>query len=326
VSDVRIHPTLVMVAVLALLGGGCAERAGHDETHAPREHPAHADHAEHADDADHADEDARTTFSVADLAAHGVAVATAGRGTVDVAVELPGEIRPNGDRLAHIAPRFAGIVRDVRKRAGDAVRAGEVLAVVETENLARFELTASFDGTVIDRHITPGEAVSPDRPAFIVADLSAVWVDISVYQKALPRVRVGELVRIRASHGEAEAEGSVSYVTPIVDQVTRTATARVVLPNPDGSWRPGLFVMATVFDPAEVNVAVPREALQRHDGHPVVFVVEDDRFVPRRVAVGRIGRARVEIAGGLAPGERYAASGSFLVKAELEKGEAEHDH
>jgi cobalt-zinc-cadmium efflux system membrane fusion protein len=255
-----------------------------------------------------------------------VTVATAGPGTVDLGVELPGEVRPDADRIAHIAPRFAGLVREVRVSVGDRVRAGQVLAVVESEHLAPFEVRAAFDGTVIDKHIAPGEAVGREDVAFIVADLSAVWVIVDVYQDALPLVRAGRSVRIVASHGGLEAEGTVAFVSPIVDQATRTAQARVVLPNADGAWRPGLFVTATVYDPIDAGIVIPRRAVQTLDGASVVFVVDGDHFAPRPVLLGRVGRSRLEVVQGLTAGQRVADGQSFLVKAELGKGEAGHDH
>jgi cobalt-zinc-cadmium efflux system membrane fusion protein len=255
-----------------------------------------------------------------------VRVATAGPGEVDASLMLPGEVRPNGDRLAHLAPRFAGIAKDVRKQVGDAVRTGEVLAVIESDSLSAYELRAPFDGTVLDRHVVPGESVSRDRAAFIIADLRTVWVDVAVYQRALPRVWPGRAVHITAAHGSLEADATVAFVAPVVDQATRTASARVVLPNPEGSWRPGLFVSAMVSDPIQAAVAVPRAAVQRVDGVPVVFVADDEHFAPRAVVLGRVGRTRAEVVSGLAAGERFAVDGAFLVKAELEKGEAGHGH
>jgi cobalt-zinc-cadmium efflux system membrane fusion protein len=112
----------------------------------------------------------------------------------------------------------------------------------------------------------------------------------------------------------------------VVDQTTRTATARVVLPNPNGVWRPGLFVTATILEPVDAAVVVPRRALHRLDGDTVVFAVEDERFVPRRVTVGATGRALVAIVDGLEAGERFADEGSFLVKADLAKSAAGHHH
>jgi cobalt-zinc-cadmium efflux system membrane fusion protein len=265
-------------------------------------------------------------FVVADFERSGVRLATVGPGEIDLGVELPGEVRPNADRIAHVAARFPGIVREVRKQVGDTVRADDVLAVVESEHLASFDVRAAFDGTVIDKHIAPGEAVDRDEPAFIIADLSTVWVTISVYQSALADVRIGQPVVIQASHGNLEATGRVAYISPVVDQATRTASARVVLPNPDGAWRPGVFVTATIFDPVAAAVVVPRRAVQTLNRRSVVFVVDGDRFAARDVVLGRSGRTKVEIVSGIVPGDRIADERSFLVKAELAKGAAEHHH
>jgi cobalt-zinc-cadmium efflux system membrane fusion protein len=287
---------------------------------APGDHAAtHAGHEE-------AEGEDAATFRVADFERRGVRVATAAPGAVDLGIELPGEIRANADRIAHLAPRFPGLVREVRKRIGDPVRAGEVLALVESETLAPFELKAAFDGVVIDRHVVPGETVGRDTPAFIVADLSTVWVDVHVYQSALADLRVDQPVRIVGPTGTGEAEGRVAYIAPVVEQATRTATARVVLPNPNGLWRPGLFVSVTVLTPVPAPVVVATEAVHRFRDGEAIFVVAGDTFEPRTVTIGRTGRSKVAIVDGLAPGERYAEEGSFLVKAELAKSAAGHEH
>lgn len=303
----------------------CADHGDGEEKHGHARDAHEPGHAEHGHD-DHEGHDEATPFTVGDFERRGVRMATAGAGTVDIGVDLPGEVEANGDRLAHLAPRFAGLVREVRKRVGDSVRAGEVLAVIESETLASFELKAAFDGVVIDRHVVPGEAVSRDTPAFIVADLSTVWIDVHVYQSALNDLRPGQPVRIVGPGGAPSAEGQVSYVAPVVEQATRTASARVVLPNPDGAWRPGLFVNVTVFTPVDAPVVVASEAVHRLEDRTVVFVVEGERLEPRPVTIGRSGRTTVAITAGVAAGDRYAEAGSFLVKAELAKGEAGHDH
>jgi cobalt-zinc-cadmium efflux system membrane fusion protein len=251
----------------------------------------------------------------------------AGPGTIDMFVELPGEVRPNGDRLAHIVPRFPGIVREVRKTIGDSVRAGDVLAVIESsESLAPYPLTTAIDGTIIEKHLTRGEAIDREKGAFLVADLRNVWVDLSVYQKDLSHVGVGQRVRISAGEGMREAEGTIDYVTPTVDPPTRTTTARVVLSNPDGKWRPGMFVTARVLEPAAAPLVIPIAAVQTHEGRPAVFVDAGDGVVPKPLSLGRRGETQVEVLAGLAPGERFVATNSFLIKAELGKGAAEHGH
>lgn len=261
------------------------------------------------------------------LAAAGIEIAAAEPGAIDSGIELLGEVHPNGDRLAHIVPRFPGIVREVRKNAGDVVKSGDVLAVIESsDSLAPYSLKTLIDGIVLAKHLTLGEAVDREKQAFVVADLSTVWVDLSVYQKDLAYIAMGRRVRIHAVNEGPDAEGEVSYVTPAVDQVTRTATARVVLDNPDRKFLPGMFVTAHTLDAVEATIAVPRDAIQSIEGRTCVLVETPDGFAPRRVTLGREGETRIEVVSGLAPGERIAVTNTFLLKAELAKGEAEHEH
>jgi len=254
----------------------------------------------------------------------GIEIGVAGSGVVTRTVVLPAEIRPNEDRLAHIAPRFPGIAQEVRKRVGDAVKAGETLAIIESsESLAPYSLKTQIGGIVIERHITRGEPVSQERGhSFTVADLSTVWVNISVYQNHLSMVKLGQSVIISAGHGLASTTGKISYVSPIVDEETRTATARIVLPNPDGRWRPGLFVTALVeLDRVQVPIAIPHTALEQVEGSTVVFVRGEDGFTPRPVTLGLRGSDLIEVTKGLTPGERYVKLGGFTLKSELAREE-----
>lgn len=306
----------ILTAALAAAGLGLAGVAAAITGHAD---PHHQD--------DHGDEAAVVRIDPSLFDAYGITVATAAPGPVDTGLEMLGEVRANGDRVAHLVPRFPGIVRDVTKTVGDRVVAGDVLAVIESnQSLAPYELRTLTPGVIIARHITRGEAVDRDRDAFVIADLSTVWIDLSVYQRDMGRVAVGQRVHVRGGRDMPEAEGTIAYLTPTVDQPTRTLTARVVLPNPDGRWRPGLFVTARVLDPTPAAVVVPRTAIQRLDGRTVVFVAREDGWQPREVGLGRTGTRVAEIVDGLRPGERYVATGSFVMKAELGKGEAGHEH
>lgn len=259
----------------------------------------------------------------------GIEMATARAGIVTRTVTLPAEVRPNEDRLAHIAPRYSGIAREVKKSVGDAVKAGDTLAIVESsESLAPYALKTEIDGIVVERHITRGEPVSQERGrVFTVADLREVWVNISVYQKYLAAVKLGQTVTVSAGHGLTDATGEISYVSPVVDEETRTATARIVLPNLDGAWRPGLFVTAhIVLEQLDVPVAVPRTALEQVEGATVVFVRDDGVFKARTVTLGLQGRDLVEVIDGLVPGETYVTKGGFTLKSELARGELGGGH
>ncbi|MGH6636768.1 MAG: efflux RND transporter periplasmic adaptor subunit [Gammaproteobacteria bacterium] len=336
-----------------------------------------------------------------------IEVKTAGPAPIRTLLTLPGQIAINQYRLSHVVPRVAGVVRTVHKKLNDAVKQGEVIAVlasreladlkgqystsikilelaratfarekrlweeqisaeqdyltarkelaeaeigVETaaqrllalglsqadlrtisrrrgQDLAQYVLRAPFDGVVIERHMTLGEAVKDDDTVFIIADLSSVWGEITVYAKDLDVVRLGQRVTVKSSALGLTASGTVSYLGPIVGEQTRSAQARVDIPNPDGRWRPGLFVTVEVVqEEVTVPVAVAAEAIQTYRDEPVVFGQYGDVFEIRPLEVGRSDRQRVEVIKGLSAGERYAARGSFVLKAELGKAGATHDH
>lgn len=341
--------TLLLSLCLLIPSASHAESEEHDHAAEKEEHDHAAEEDEHGQAAgkdehdhgaakekdDHAggdkhedrDDEGVVRFKAEQLAAIGVTLAVAGPAKIDHGIELLGEVRPNADMLAHIVPRFPGIVRQVRKSVGDDVRAGEVLATIESnESLAPYELKTQLDGTIIERDITRGESIDREKQAFVIADLSSVWIDLAVYQKDLDRVRVGQGVRISTGPGLREDEGTISYIAPIVDEPTRTAVARVHLPNPERTWRPGLFVTARVLDPTPAAIVVQRAALQTIGGRPSVFVETEEGFTAHPVTLGRTGETLVEVITGIEAGDRYAAANSFLLKAELGKGEAEHEH
>jgi membrane fusion protein, heavy metal efflux system len=156
--------------------------------------------------------------------------------------------------------------------------------------------------------------------------LSTVWVDLNLPTKDLALVRKGQRVVI-AANTAMQAEGTVSYISPVVSDETRTVVTRVVLPNPDGRWRPGLFVTATITaSETPVAVLIPKTAIQTIEGKPTVFVQTPEGFTPHPVTLGRANETYVEITAGLQPGERYAATETFVLKADLGKGTSSHSH
>jgi len=270
----------------------------------------------------------RVELDAAQTEAAGIEIAEAGPAEIREHVALNGRIAPNEDALAHVLPRFPGVVRSAHKRLGDPVAAGELLAVIESnESLHPYELRARLAGTVVAKEISPGEFVASDRELFVIADLSAVWVDLDVYRPDFGRLQAGQRVRVDAGDGTPPVETTISYLSPIGAPSTQTLLARAVLPNPDRTWRPGLFVTAEVETAARrAEVAVALDAIQRLRDRDVVFVADGGVFEAQPVALGRSDGERVEVLEGLGPGQRYVAQGSFLVKAELGKAGASHDH
>jgi cobalt-zinc-cadmium efflux system membrane fusion protein len=191
----------------------------------------------------------------------------------------------------------------------------------------KYLLVAPLEGTVIKKHITRGEVLKEDTETFVIADLTTVWVNVRVYQKDMPHVRKGQTVTVSASHEIPDAQGAIWYVEPLVDEKTRTGLARILLANPKGEWRPGLFITARIaVQSIDVPLLVSKTALQTIDEKTCVFVRTNEGFVPRPVTVGRSDGQKVEITHGLRPGESYAAQGAFAVKAQLSKGTLAEGH
>ena len=197
----------------------------------------------------------------------------------------------------------------------------EKLSFEDDKRFTRYEIRAPFAGTIIYKHITQGEVLKEDSEAFIVADLRSVWVLLTAYQKDLPFLRIGQAVHIQGSQGGPSTTGTLDYISPIINETLRTATVRIVLPNPDGRWRPGSFVTATIdVEGIDVPLLVPRSAIQMLEDHPVVFVETDEGFAPQPVQVGRANPTHAEIVAGLEPGQPFVSRGAFVLKAQLEKG------
>lgn len=290
-------------------------------------HDAEADHGDHEGDGLEKYEDiVRLTQAV--MNEFGIELSTAGPGRLRLEITVPGEIVVNYDKLAHIAPRFPGVVVQVNKHLGDRVKTGDVLAIIESnEGLVPYEVKSLLNGTVIEKHITIGEVRSDDEPAFVIADLDTVWVNLSIYQMHLPYVRVGQKVTVSSGQEFADARGVISYLSPIVDEHTRTATARVVLPNHDGNWRPGLFVEGRIVANEElVSVHVPKSSLQKFEGNDVIFISLPEGLVPVPVRIGRVNHSSAEILSGLKAGQEYVSRGGFTLKAELEKSSLSGGH
>jgi cobalt-zinc-cadmium efflux system membrane fusion protein len=210
--------------------------------------------------------------------------------------------------------------------AADRLRAIGAGVSTQSRDLARFELRAPLDGLITEKHLTAGEAVKEDANLFQIADLSSVWAEISLYPKNLNQIRLGQKVTVKAAELNMETSANVSYIGALVGEQTRTAKARVTLANGDGRWRPGLFVTIEVAEgEVKVPLAVKASALQTHENRQVVFVREGNAFEARPVQVGRRDGDWAEVTSGLKPGERYAATNSFIVKAELGKASAAHE-
>lgn len=348
-------------------------------------------------------------LDAAQIEAAGVKTNRAGPGVLAKRLNVPGAIVPASDRMARVGTNVVGIVAEMRKRLGDEVAQGEVIAVLnsrevadaksevlaatvnrelqqqlfdreqqlfkkgvsaeqqflrartvftETElrsevarhklsalgvpeaeiaalnrrssDLQRYELRAPIAGRVVERLAEVGGAVGMEgqpKELYALADLSRVWVDLAVSPRDLAQVREGQAVRISSGGSDAKADGLIVFVSPTLNAETRSARVIAEIPNAAGEWRSGAFVTAgVVLDEQPAAVVVPRAAIQTIEKEQVVFVRDADGFEKRIVAVGRSDGQSVEILSGLQPGDEIVTENAFILKAELGKAEASHDH
>ena len=253
----------------------------------------------------------------------GISVQVAGPATVKEILPLYGTIAPNGERMRDVAARYPGTIRSVAKKIGDPVKQGETLAVIESnESLQAYTLTAPLAGVVTARNANPGEQ-SGDKVLFSVADLSNVWVELSLYPRDAAKVRSGQAVHVRTADSTTSGDGTIIYVAPVGTSASQTRNARVLLDNKSDQWAPGLYVTAEVtLSERNAPLVIASAAVQNLEGKPHIFVKTDSGFVARELSLGGRDREHVEVLGGLKAGESYAGSNSYVLKAELLKSQA----
>lgn len=270
----------------------------------------------------------QTVIAAAAAAKAGVKVEQAAPAELDDTVEVYGRVALDLDGVRRATARFAGVVVEARKSLGDKVAAGEVVARVEnSQTLVTTEVKAPGAGVVIARSAAAGEAVAEGAVLYTIAGLDKVWVELEIPRKDLARVKAGQAVVLHADDGTEAVKGVVASVSPLVSAETQTAIARVVVPNPDGRWRPGGFVKGAVtLSSSRAPVTVKVSALQTLFSFTVVFSQHGDLYQARPLELGRRSGDRVEVLKGLAAGETYVSEGSFLIKADIGKSAASHDH
>lgn len=196
--------------------------------------------------------------------------------------------------------------------------------------LQRYEIRSPGIGRVVERMVDLGTPVGGEGQAkelFSIIDLRTVWVELAVSPADLGQIREGNAVAVTMAGSDLRAEGKIVFISPIFSAETRSARVFAAIANENLAWRPGSFVSADVVtDKIDVEIRVPRAALQTLEGATVVFVRTDAGFERRKVVIGRQDDNFVEIAFGVDPGESIAVSNTFLLKAELGKSEAEHSH
>jgi cobalt-zinc-cadmium efflux system membrane fusion protein len=269
----------------------------------------------------------RTTIAPEMAKSAGIKTAIAAPGAIRETLALYGTIQPNAERVRNVVARFPGPIRSVAKQIGDRVKAGETLATIESnESLQIYAVTAPIAGVITQRHANPGEVADND-PLFVIADFDSVWAELTVFIRDRAKIRAGQRVHISATDAKENGEGDIAFVAPASTGAQQSFVARVPLPNTDARWTPGLFVAATVtIGETQAPLVVANSALQPFRDFTVVFAQVGATYEVRMLELGRTDGSVTEVLGGLQPGTVYVTDNSYLVKADIEKSGASHDH
>lgn len=301
-----------------------AEEAGHDE--------AGHDDAGH-EEAGHAHEEGEeaaqsTTIKAAMAQQAGIVSAPAQAGTIADEHEVQGLLTPVDGRVAQVTARFPGPIRALRANVGDRVRAGQALASIDSNlSLTTYSISAPISGVVLSRQAQVGAVAGEGTPLFEIGDLSELWVDLHIFGADTQHITAGVPVTVTRMTDGVSQPTTLERVLPGTATASQSTIARANVRNADGLWRPGAAVKARIvvaMQPAEV--VVPLSALQTMEGHDVVFVREGETYTAREVTLGARDASKVEITNGLRAGEQVVVEQSYVVKADIGKAGAAHEH
>jgi cobalt-zinc-cadmium efflux system membrane fusion protein len=338
------HPFLITAFTLALMtwplysasvvfaedGHDHQSEQNHDEEegHGHDDGDAHNDHGEEADDHDeHGHEEGKTEIAPDAAKKAGVKLSKAQVGIIEKSIVLTGQVILNRDTMANVRARFPGIVRDVPVKLGQAVKKGDVLARLESnESLRDYNITAPVSGVILERHTNVGD-VANDETLFVIADLSNVWAKFHIFPKDSPDIQKEQKIYVHTFDHKIESKTSIKLFLPTADSSSQTHVAIVELDNTKGHWRPGLTVDGHVaVSQVQAAIVVPESALQTMEGQTVVFVQHGDSYEMKPVKTGVSDGRTIEILSGLTLGQSYVSEGSFVIKADILKSGAAHEH
>jgi membrane fusion protein, heavy metal efflux system len=269
----------------------------------------------------------RTTIAADTARTMGISTGGAGPAILKEQLTLSGVIQADPARVSRVRARYAGIVREVAAQPWTNVARGALLARVQSnESLQNYSIEAPIGGVIVEHRAQVGEATG-EEPLFTIIDLSRVWVELDVFQNDLARIADGQAVEIFDLDARKLAAGRVSRIAPLAIHGSQSVRARVVLDNASGVLRPGQFVSGRVtVGESEVALAVEKTGLQRFRDFDVVFEQVGDTYEVRMLELGQADAMRVEVLAGLEAGARYVTQNSYLIKADIEKSGASHDH
>ncbi len=301
------------------------ENDNHDE-HGHDSHEKEDAHDDHGHGDEHADE-GKTEIAMDAAQKAGIVIEEVVPVVIGNVVPLTGRITINQNAKAEVRARFPGIVRGVKVNLGDNVKKGQVLAVVESnESLKNYNITAPIDGTILARNTNLGD-VANGVSLFTIADLSIVWAKFHIFPKDADMVEADQSVRVHTLDESKEKNAIITMLFPTADALSQTLVAVAPLANENGMWRPGMTIEGDVsISQKQVKLAVRESALQSMESQTVVFVKNGNSYEMIPVKTGVSDGRHVEILSGLTAGQSYVSEGSFIIKADILKSGAAHEH
>ena len=268
----------------------------------------------------------RTKIETAVAEALEIETLIAGPVVMQETITVYGQIKANTERMREVSARFDGVIKTVSPSIGDKVHKGQKLATVESnESLKLYTITAPISGVVTQRDANAGEQ-SNGRQLFTIMDTSSVWADLSVFPGDRSRVKVGAPVTVTGAAGSDSVTGKVSRID-VMAQANQSVNVRVVLDNKEGRLLPGSFVTANIkVGERPAALAVKRSGLQAFRDFTVVYAQIGEEYEVRMLDLGLQAGEWAEVLGGLEPGTRYVSENSYVIKADIEKSGASHDH
>ena len=269
----------------------------------------------------------RTTITAEAARAAGIETATAGPAEIGETLEIIGRVELDPSGSAEVGAKYPGPVMAVYRNVGDRVSRGTLLARVESSySLQTYSVFAPISGVITQRNTNVGD-VAGSEPMFVISDPSRTVATFPIFPRDVEKVRPGQAVQIKPLEGERSQVSVIRDFLPLAQVQTQTVTARAALPNPGGLWRPGMAVRGVVtVDSRTVPLAVRSEAIQQFRDFRVVFAKIGNTYEVRMLELGQEGPEWTEVLGGLKPGTVYAAKNSYVIKADIDKSGASHDH
>lgn len=279
-------------------------------------------HEHGSDEHDSHEQAVNISESIAQKSKLQTSVVTAG--IVGEQLQVYGRVVNDTSQTNHVRARFKGIISAVNVQIGDQVKQGDILAYVESnESLKTYPIKAMMSGVVIERHANQGE-LAQEQVLFTLADFDQVWAELQIFPGQLAQIKSGQKVLL--SFLGVSIDSTIEHIIPSLAEKPY-AVARVKIDNESGNWSPGIMVSGLVtINQFEAKMIVKQQAIQTIENQAVVFVKDYDTYIAQAVELGRSDGHFTEIISGLQLGDEYVSDNSYLIKADIEKSAAAHDH